>query len=113
MHEMSLAESVREIVDETARTQGASRVTAVRLEVGALAQVEVEALRFAFDVVMRGSTAHAARLEIVQTPGSAWCMLCSETVAIAQRGDACPRCDHHQLQVTGGDRLRVMDIEIA
>ncbi len=113
MHEMSLAESVREIVDATARSHGASRVTAVRLEVGALAQVEPDALRFAFDVVMRGTAAEAARLEIVETPGSAWCMLCSRTVPLARRGDACPECGRHQLQVDGGDRLRVLDIEIA
>jgi hydrogenase nickel incorporation protein HypA/HybF len=112
MHEMSLAESVREIVEETARANGAKRVMAVRLEIGKLAQVEIEAMRFAFEVVQRGSLADAARLDIVEIDGSAWCMLCSEAVVIAQRGDPCPRCGSHQLQVTGGDRMRVMDIEI-
>jgi len=112
MHEMSLVESVREIVDETARSNGARRVVAVRLEIGKLAQVEIEAMRFAFDVVMRGSLADAARLEIIEADGSAWCMRCSEAVVIARRGDPCPKCDSYQLQVTGGDRLRVMDIEI-
>ena len=57
MHEMALAESVREIVEETARSSGARRVTAVRLEIGKLAQVEIEAMRFAFEVVKRGSLA--------------------------------------------------------
>jgi hydrogenase nickel incorporation protein HypA/HybF len=109
---MSLAESVREIVDETARANGARRVAGVRLEIGRLAQVEIEAMRFAFDVVMRGSLAEQARLEIVEVDGSAWCMRCSEPVVIAQRGDACPKCDSYQLQVTGGDRMRVMDIDI-
>ena len=112
MHEMSLAESVREIVDETARANGARRVAAVRLEIGALSQVEVEAMRFAFDVVKRGSIADAARLDIVETDGTAWCMRCSRTVVIARRGDGCPRCESYQLQVTGGDRMRVLDIEI-
>jgi hydrogenase nickel incorporation protein HypA/HybF len=112
MHEMSLAESVREIVEETARANGAKRVMAVRLEIGKLAQVEIEAMRFAFEVVQRGSLADAARLDIVEIDGSAWCMPCSEPVVIAQRGDPCPRCGSHQLQVTGGDRMRVMDIEI-
>jgi hydrogenase nickel incorporation protein HypA/HybF len=113
MHEMSLAESVREIVEDTARTHGAERVTVLRLEIGTLSQVEVEAMRFALEVVLRGTAANSARVEIVETPGSAWCMLCGDTVLIARRGDACPRCDHHQLQVTGGDRMRVLDIEIA
>lgn len=109
---MSLAESVREIVEETARANGAQRVTAVRLEIGALAQVEIEAMRFAFDVVKRGSLAADARLEITEVPGSAWCMACSQSVAIAQRGDDCPQCGSAQLQVTGGERMRVADIEI-
>jgi hydrogenase nickel incorporation protein HypA/HybF len=113
MHEMSLAESVREIVDETARANGARRVAAVRLEIGKLAQVEIDAMRFAFDVVTRGSVADSARLEIVETDGSAWCMRCARPVTITRRGDACPACDSYQLQVTGGDRMRVMDIEVA
>ena len=109
---MALTEGVREIVEETARANGAERVAAVRLEIGALSQVEPAALRFAFDVVMRGSRAQGARLEIVEVPGTAWCMRCSEAVPIERRGDACPLCAHHQLQVTGGDRMRVLDIEI-
>jgi len=112
MHEMSLAEGVREIVDETARSSGARRVVAVRMEIGKLAQVEIEALRFAFDAVMLGSLAAGARLDVVEAEGSAWCLPCGEAVPIARRGDACPRCASYQLQVTGGDRMRVMDIEI-
>jgi hydrogenase nickel incorporation protein HypA/HybF len=112
MHEMALAESVREIVEGTARAHGATRVAMVRLEIGKLAQVEIDAMRFAFDVVMRGSLAAAALLEIVETEGSAWCMRCSRPVAIARRGDGCPHCASGQLQVTGGERMRVIDIEI-
>jgi hydrogenase nickel incorporation protein HypA/HybF len=112
MHEMSLAESVREIVEDTARANQARRVTRVRLEIGRLAQVEVDAMRFAFEVVRRGSLAEHALLDIVETEGSAWCMRCSAPVPIGRRGDPCPQCGSHQLQVTGGDRLRVMDIEI-
>jgi hydrogenase nickel incorporation protein HypA/HybF len=109
---MSLAESVREIVDETARSNGAGRVSVVRLEIGRLAQIELHAMRFAFDVVKRGSLADTARLEIVEVDGSAWCMACSQPAVISQRGEACPHCGSHQLQVNGGDRMRVMDIEI-
>lgn len=112
MHEMSLAESVREIVQDTAAANGAVRVKLVRLEIGRLAQVELESMRFAFDVVKRGSLAEDAALDIVEADGTAWCMACSTAVVITQRGDACPNCSSYQLQVTGGDRMRVMDIEI-
>jgi hydrogenase nickel incorporation protein HypA/HybF len=103
---------VREIVQDTAAANGAVRVKTVRLEIGKLAQVELESMRFAFDVVKRGSLAEDAALDIVEADGTAWCMACSTAVVITQRGDACPHCGSYQLQVTGGDRMRVMDIEI-
>jgi hydrogenase nickel incorporation protein HypA/HybF len=113
MHEMSLAEGMLQIVDETARKNGAAKVTAVRLELGALSHVEAEALRFCFDAVARGGIAEGARLEIVTTPGRAWCMPCGDTVELARLGDACPRCGGYQLQVTQGEEMRLKDIEIA
>jgi len=112
MHEMALAESMLQIVESTARKNGAQRVLAVRLEIGALASVETEALRFCFDAVTRGSLADQARLEIEVTPGAAWCMACSDTVSIAARGAPCPRCGGYQLAVSQGEAMRVKDIEI-
>jgi hydrogenase nickel incorporation protein HypA/HybF len=113
MHEMSLAEGVLQLVEDGARANAATGVTAVRLEIGALAQVEVEALRFCFDAVTRGTVAEGARLEIVTPPGLAWCMPCGRQVPVTQRGDACPHCGSHQLQVVAGDEMRVTEIEIA
>jgi hydrogenase nickel incorporation protein HypA/HybF len=113
MHEMALAESMLEIVETTARKNGAQRVLAVRLEIGALAAVEPDALRFCFDAVTRGSLADRARLEIETTPGAAWCMPCADTVSIPALGVPCPRCGSYQLAVSRGDSMRVKDIEVA
>jgi hydrogenase nickel incorporation protein HypA/HybF len=113
MHEMALAEGIVQIVENTARASDAATVRAVWLELGALSHVEVEALRFSFDVVTRGTVAEGARLEVLTTPGRAWCMPCGETVDLPRLGEACPRCGSHQLQVTQGDEMRVKEIEIA
>lgn len=110
MHEMSIAESVLGIVADTARRGGLARVSAVRLEIGALAAVETRSLRFCFDSVTRGSVAEGAQLVIDELPGAAWCFGCNEPVAIASRTDACPRCGGGRLQVTGGTDMRVKDI---
>jgi len=112
MHEMSLAEGMLQIVEDGARRSAARGVKTVWLQIGALAQVEVEALRFCFDAVTRGTLAEGARLEIVATPGAAWCMPCGTRVPIEQRGDACPHCGSHQLQVVQGDEMRVTEIEV-
>lgn len=112
MHEMSLAEGVLQIVEDAARVQGFSRVRLVRLEVGRLANVEPEALRFCFDAVTRGSLAEGAGLDIVDTPGAGWCMQCSDSVPVAALYDACPRCGSFQVQVTAGTEMRVKELEV-
>ena len=112
MHEMALAEGVLQIVQDAARREGAHRVRAVWLEIGRLSSVEPEAMRFCFAAVTRESVAEGARLEIVETPGTAWCMRCSAAAAIEAVGDACPRCGSYQLQLTGGTEMRVKELEV-
>jgi hydrogenase nickel incorporation protein HypA/HybF len=109
---MSLAEGVLQVIEDAALKQGFSRVRTVWLEIGQLAAVEVEAMRFCFDAVTRGSLAEGSRLEIVATPGSAWCMKCSGSVTVEALYDPCPQCGSHQLQVTGGSEMRVKELEV-
>jgi hydrogenase nickel incorporation protein HypA/HybF len=113
MHEMSIAEGVLGIIEDTAKREGIRQVRAVRLEIGQLAAVEIPALRFCFESVVRGSVAEGARLEIDEAPGLAWCFGCCTSVPLASRTDACPRCGSHQLQVSSGTQMRVKDLEIA
>ncbi|MET0071597.1 MAG: hydrogenase maturation nickel metallochaperone HypA [Candidatus Thiodiazotropha sp.] len=112
MHEMSLCEGVLQLLEEHAVSQGFSRVKRVWLEIGALSGVEPEAMRFSFDAVMRESLADGAQLEIIHQPGEAWCMQCSRPVQVAARYQACPQCGSYQLQVTGGDEMRVKELEV-
>ncbi|MES9853957.1 MAG: hydrogenase maturation nickel metallochaperone HypA [Candidatus Thiodiazotropha sp. L084R] len=112
MHEMSLCEGVLQILEENAVSQGFSKVKRVYLEIGALSGVEIEAMRFGFDAVMKGSLADGATLEIIDIPGVAWCMPCAKSVEVSARFDACPECGSFQLQVTGGDEMRVKELEV-
>ncbi len=112
MHELSLAESVIQIVGTTARREGATRVRAVRLAIGQLAAVEVEALRFCFGAVSRGTLADGAALEIDVVPGEGWCEDCQATVRMAEALAACARCGALGLRVTGGTGMRVEDVLI-
>ena len=112
MHEMSLCEGILQILEEQARSQDFRQVKTVCLEIGALAGVEAEAMRFSFEVVSRGTLADGARLEIRELPGEAWCMQCAAPVAVARRYDSCPRCGGHQLQVTGGEEMRIKELEV-
>ncbi|MEO5338080.1 MAG: hydrogenase maturation nickel metallochaperone HypA [Magnetospirillum sp. WYHS-4] len=112
MHEMSLCESVIRILEDEAKRQGFSKVRVVRLEIGRLGHVEPEAMSFCFEAVKRDTLAADARLEILTPPGQAWCMDCGKAVEIAQRYDPCPTCAGHRLQVTGGDGMRIKELEV-
>ncbi len=112
MHEMALCESLLDSLRDAARTHGFARVTKVRLVIGAFAGVEAEALRFGFDVVMRGSLAENAQLDILDEPGTAWCFACSQTVALADRLSPCPGCGGERLRPNGGTDMRIKDLEV-
>ncbi len=112
MHEMSLAGNVREIIEDAAREQGFSRVMSVRLEIGRLSSVEPEAMRFCFDAAMAGGIAEQARLEIVETPGQGRCEDCGRDMPIESLYEACPHCGGYRIRVTGGDAMRIMDLEV-
>ena len=112
MHEMSICESIVSVIERQAVEQSFARVNMVRLEIGALAGVEIEALRFSFDVVTRGGIAQGARLEVIELPVRAWCLPCARSVTVAARYDACPNCGSHQVQITGGDELRIKEMEV-
>jgi hydrogenase nickel incorporation protein HypA/HybF len=112
MHEMSLCEGVLQVMQDQAKSVGFNRVKTVWLEIGDLAGVDAEAMRFGFDVVVQGSVADGAALEIINLPGRAWCMTCGHEVSVTQRFDACPDCGGYQLQVTGGDEMRIKELEV-
>lgn len=112
MHEMSLAEGVLQLVEETARREGAKRVKLVVLEIGRMSSVQPEALSFCFDVVTRNSVLEGAALEIVDVPGAGWCMQCAATMPMIELYGSCPTCGSYQVQPTGGTEMRVREIEI-
>jgi len=113
VHEMSLTESIVEIAVETARKEGAERVTRVVVDVGQLSHVEPEALEFCFAAVARGTIVEGARLEVGRVPGAGFCSDCGKTVAIAERFSPCPECGGFRVQMTAGDELKVREMEIA
>ena len=112
MHEISLCEGILQVLESEANKQGFSKVKTVWLEVGELSSIEPEAMLFGFEVVTRHSLATGAKLEIIKIPGSAWCMKCAKTINIKHRFDECPDCGSYQLQATGGEEMRIKELEV-
>lgn len=112
MHEMSLCEGILQVLESESEKQGFERVKSVWLEIGDLSGIEIEAMLFSFDAVTRHSLADGAKLNIINIPGSAWCMQCAKSVTVRQRFDECPDCGSYQLQVTSGDEMKIKELEV-
>jgi len=112
MHEMSLCEGMRRVIEDQVRNHNVARVTRVRVEIGHFAGVEVNALHFAWDVVMRGSVADGAELVTLDLPGRALCYDCMKEVEIEDRLALCPDCGGGKLIPQGGDEMRIKDLEV-
>lgn len=112
MHEASLAGGVLKLIDDAAARDPFARVQRLTLRAGALAGVEIRALRFALEAIAPGTRLEGAQIVIDEPPGRAWCLHCCDTVTIGSRADACPRCGSHRMQPTDGMQLEVIDLVV-
>jgi hydrogenase nickel incorporation protein HypA/HybF len=109
MHELSLTQSIVEIVSEQAK---GAKVLEVTLEVGQFAAVVPAALRFCFEVVAQGTVAEGARLEIIEIPGRGRCNTCGSEIAWRDIVARCP-CGSADLMQTAGDELNIKQMVTA
>lgn len=112
MHELSLMAAVRDQALAAAQADGACRISAITLRVGALAGVEVDALRFAAPVVLAGTIAAGAELRI--EPEAARCHCCCCQLPFEARDGCCdcPRCGTISHQLLSGRSLQLMALEV-
>ncbi|TCS36753.1 hydrogenase maturation nickel metallochaperone HypA [Reinekea marinisedimentorum] len=112
MHEMSICESLIQVIEEQAKTKKFNRVKTVFIEVGPFAGIEIDALKFCFDIVCRNTLIESAKLEVLELPGKGWCFECQQEVNISDRFDPCPICNGFSVQSRGGDELRIKELEV-
>jgi len=110
VHEASLAAGVLRLVEDAAQRERFAHLRVLRLEVGALAGVEVRALRFSLEAIAPGTCLQGARIDIDEPAASAWCLGCDSRVQIRDRLSACPNCGGWRLQPSGGTELRVVEL---
>ena len=112
MHELSLCESVLDIIHEEARKQGFTRVTEVTLEIGGLAAVDEQAMRFSFDAVVKDTLADSASLHIISIKPKGNCRECGNLVNVNERYDCCPICGGFDIGIVQGEEMRIKEMEV-
>lgn len=112
MHELSLLENVRKILEDHVVSQKFSKVIKVTLEIGTLTCVEPDALRFGFDVVMNGSLAENAELTISEIAGLGICQQCGLQVEMETSFDPCPHCGSTFVKIIQGADMKIKDLTV-
>jgi hydrogenase nickel incorporation protein HypA/HybF len=112
MHEISIAESILDIVQEKAREQNACSVQVIKVRLGEFTTIVREALEFAFEVVRQGTLAENACLEIEFITMVLHCVVCDATTQ-PEFGIrlVCARCGF-PLKIVAGEELQIEYIEI-
>jgi hydrogenase nickel incorporation protein HypA/HybF len=110
MHELSIAQSVVQIV---MRHAGGRRVHRVELRVGHLRQVVPSALEFAFQVVTADTPVEGAELVIVDVPVQGRCRACGAQTVIEAFPMQCERCGGLDVELVAGEELLVDSIEVS
>ncbi len=108
MHELSITQSLVEACSDEA---GGARVARVTVEIGCLCGVMADAVRFCFDVCVQGTSLEGSRLEIVPVPGRAHCRDCDAVMAVDDWLALCA-CGSADLELSGGDDLRIKEMEM-
>lgn len=109
MHELAIAESIMHLALSHAAGR---RVTGVGVKVGALRQVVPESLSFSFDLVVQGTLAEGARLEIEGVEAAGVCGRCGAESRIVAFPLRCDHCGELGLEVVRGEELYVQWVEV-
>ncbi len=112
MHELSFAQSILETVQAEANRYPGAQPCKVAVRIGDLAAVNPEALRFAFQALIRGTQLESVELEIEICPRRHRCLDCKAEFEIRDYDFQCPRCSGMRSNCISGDQLELAYLEL-
>jgi hydrogenase nickel incorporation protein HypA/HybF len=113
MHELSIALTMVEAAQDAASRAGAERVNYLRVQVGAMSGVASAALRFGYDVAVRGTLLEGSELRIEETPLVVFCEHCASEQELPEaHAFRCPVCRGPAAKIISGKELQILDMEI-
>jgi hydrogenase nickel incorporation protein HypA/HybF len=113
MHELSIAMSILEVVQEETEKRG-RRIEAIHLRVGALSGVMPEALLSAYELARENTEFASCRLLIEDVPVTGYCPACGTVGPVkAANWLCCSECGGPVANVGQGRELEVTALELS
>jgi hydrogenase nickel incorporation protein HypA/HybF len=113
MHELSIANSILNIVLNEKMTNNLPEVKAIGLRIGVLSGILPDALEFSFDAIKKETLLENTILEISEIPVTGICNSCHENFVVTDLVFSCPKCNSTSIEVDTGQEMDIeyLDIE--
>lgn len=112
MHELSVAQSILDIVRQSVPDQELADVRIVRLKLGTFSGVVADSLDFCFTAISAETPLGKAHLEFERIPFVVQCHQCQKTFENDIGFVVCPECGGTETAVLSGRELQVTEIEL-
>ena len=113
MHELSIAMSILDVVEEEMQHHQGAQVEAIHVRVGALSGVVKDALMFSYEVACQDTPLQGSQLIVEDVPVIVFCPQCQgvRTLPSVQLFQ-CPECSMPTMDVRQGKELEVFALEV-
>lgn len=112
MHEIGIMQQAVAMALSAAETDGANRISRIRLDIGRLAGVAPEALEFAFEAVTHGTIAQGAKFEWNEVPVECGCQNGCPSFRPSGVIFRCPCCEVISIDIRHGRELTLAEIDV-
>ena len=113
MHEFSIALSIVDICEEEVAKASAAFVEKIELEIGELAGIELNALEFAWEAVIKNTVLEKSEKVIRNVRGISECMDCRIQFPATRLFIPCPSCNSMLTNVVTGKELKIKKLVMA
>ncbi|MBU2549835.1 MAG: hydrogenase maturation nickel metallochaperone HypA [Proteobacteria bacterium] len=113
MHEMSIAQSILDIVKEEMAKHQVEKLAAINIAVGALSAVVPSSLTFCYNVLVDKTEFAETRLNVRVVPLTYSCYACGHDFTSEEMTFECPACGEADPMLTAGRDLTIENIEVA
>jgi hydrogenase nickel incorporation protein HypA/HybF len=110
MHEFGIATEIVNVVKETVETRAVKRLISVTVEVGQLAMVNPEQLKFSFKMITEGGPFEGAEIKVETLPAVAKCK-CGFEGALGDEDYVCPKCGG-MYELLSGRGICIKNLEV-
>jgi len=112
VHELAIAQSIVEAVEDKAFECKAAHVKAVRLKIGEASGVVTDSLTFCFEMIASlDPTLAGAQLLIDTMPHRAYCPHCDREFSVTNYVAQCPTCKEWSNEIVSGTELQMLEME--